>query len=172
MDTYTFILPVSGHWRDSLRVLARTFAMSHSRRPSAKPATPNTPPDHRGLLAAAALMVLLGYGGLAWLIFNALPRIGGELWLFFVLLLLAVSGTALPIVRYLNVRFTPLEREVPPSGVIVRQSIWVGLLAVTCAWLQIPRLLNVALALLIAALLLGAELFIRSRELAAEREGL
>ncbi|MCS6834921.1 MAG: hypothetical protein NZ750_02755 [Anaerolineae bacterium] len=143
--------------------------MSHDKRRPAS-GTPGTPSDHVGLLAAAALMMVLGYGGLTWLITQSLPRIGGELWLFFVLLLLAVSGTALPIVRYLNVRFTPLEREVPPSGVIVRQSIWVGLFVVTCAWLQIPRLLNVALAALIALLLLGTELFIRSRELAAERE--
>jgi hypothetical protein len=144
--------------------------MNPHKRPSPLHGTPNTPSDHAGLLVAAALMIALGYGGLAWLVTQALPRIGGELWLFFVLLLLAVSGTALPIVRYLNVRFTPLEREVPPAGVIVRQSIWVGLFVVTCAWLQIPRLLNAALALLIALLLLGAELFIRSRELAAERE--
>lgn len=144
--------------------------MSHKRRRQPVSGTPNTPADHVGLLAAAVLMMVLGYGGLAWLITQTLPRIGGELWLFFALLLLTVSGTALPIVRYLNVRFTPLERQVPPAGVIVRQSIWVGLFAVTCAWLQIPRLLNVALAALVALLLLGTELFIRGRELAAERE--
>lgn len=134
------------------------------------PATSSLPADHIGLLVAAFAMMFLGWGGLIALILNSLPRIGGELWLFFVLLLIAVSGTAMPIVRYLNVRFTPLEQDVPPAGVIVRQSVWVGLFAVTCAWLQIPRLLSLPLAGLIAAILIGAEVFIRSREIAAERE--
>ncbi len=141
------------------------------RRPALQPpATSNLPADHLGLLVAAFAMIVLGWGGLAYLIVNSLPRIGGELWLFFVLVLIAVSGTAMPIVRYLNVRFTPLEQDVPPAGVIVRQSVWMGLFAVTCAWLQIPRLLSLPLAALIAAILIGIEVFIRSREISAERE--
>ena len=117
-------------------------------------------------------MIVIGFGGLYWLIFasGSLPRIGGELWLFFVLLLIAVSGVALPIVRYLNVRFTPLDREVPPSGVIVRQSVWIGLWVVVCAWLQIPRLLTLPIAVFTLFALLIIEGFLRNREYVAERE--
>ncbi len=97
---------------------------------------------------------------------TSLPRIGGELWLFFTLLMLAVTCSALPIVRYLNVRFTPLDAEVPPSGVIVRQSVWVGLFVVTCAWLQIPRALTLPLAFFIALIFVVVEFFLRNRELA------
>ena len=141
-----------------------------SRSNSPSPITPSLPPDHIGLLVAALLMMLLGWGGLYRLTMTTLPRIGGELWLFFILLLMAVTGTAVPIVRYLNVRFTPMEVEVPPGGVIVRQSIWIGLFVVTCAWLQIPRALSLPLALFIILVLVVVEVFLRSRELIAERE--
>jgi hypothetical protein len=148
--------------------------MTRSRRTSSNPTpqtiTSNMPPDHLGLLVASGVLMLLGWGGLYSLITRNLPKIGGELWLFFVLLLVAVSATALPIVRYLNVRFTPMDTEVPPSGVIVRQSVWVGLCVVTCAWLQIPRTLTLPIAIFIVAVFVIVETFLRSREVASERE--
>lgn len=128
------------------------------------------PPDHIGLLVAAVLLMLAGWGGLYYLVTTSLPRIGGELWLFFMLLQIAITGTALPIVRFFNVRFTSIDDDVPPSGVIVRQSVWVGLVIVTCAWLQIPRALTPALAAFVMLVVVGIELFLRSRELAAERD--
>jgi hypothetical protein len=115
-------------------------------------------------------MMGIGWLGLYQLVVTTLPRIGGELWLFFILLLMAITGTAIPIVRYINVRFTPLDVDVPPGGVIVRQSVWIGLFVVTCAWLQIPRVLSLPLAIFLAAVLIVVEIFLRSRELAAERD--
>jgi hypothetical protein len=120
--------------------------------------------DHVGLLAGALVLALVGWGGLAVLVQQHYPRIGGELWLFFVLLMIAVCGTVIPFVRYLNVRFTPLDAELPPVGVMVRQAVWVGLFVVTNAWLLIPRLLNVPLVLFIGGLFVVVELFLRSRE--------
>ena len=136
------------------------------------PLTPSLPPDHIGLLVASFVMMLVGWGGLYRLTTTTLPRIGGELWLFFILLLVAITGTAIPIVRYLNVRFTPLDSEVPQGGIIVRQSIWIGLFVVTCAWLQIPRGLSLPAALFLILVLVVVEVFLRSREMAAEREQL
>lgn len=130
----------------------------------------NTPPDHVGLLIAALLMMLVGWLGLYQLVTTTLPRIGGELWMFFILLMVAVSGTVLPFVRYLNVRFTPLDADVPPSGVIVRQSVWIGLFVVTCAWLQIPRALTPVVVVFLAVLFSMVEIFLRSRELAEQSE--
>lgn len=129
----------------------------------------NTPPDHIGLLLASVLMMLIGWGGLYQLTTTALPRIGGELWLFFMLLQIAVTGTSLPFVRFLNVRFTSLMDDVPPSGVVVRQSVWIGFFVITCAWLQIPRALSVPLAIFVALVFVVVEIFLRTRELAAER---
>jgi hypothetical protein len=128
------------------------------------------PPDHIGLLLASLGLTVVGWGGLFQLITTALPRIGGELWLFFVLLQIAVTGTVLPLVRFLNVRFTPISQDVPPAGVIVRQSVWVGLFCVMCAWLQIPRALSLPLMAFIAVVFLVVEIFLRTREIAAERD--
>ncbi|MCU0476702.1 MAG: hypothetical protein MUC99_11440 [Anaerolineae bacterium] len=122
------------------------------------------PPDHVGMFIAAALMGVTAWVGLYWLIFQNPPHIGGQLWLFFVLLSIAVSCTVLPFVRYFNVRLTPLDRDLPPSGVIIRQSVWVGLYVAVCAWLQIPRALSVAAATLLAIAFIGVEVFLRARE--------
>lgn len=135
-----------------------------------KSTTERIPPDHVGVLIAAVVMFLTGWGGLYVLITASIPRIGGPLWLFFILLHIATTGTAVPFVRYLNVRFTPVTRELPPGGIIVRQSVWVGLFIVACAWLQIPRVLSVPIALLLALVFIVIEVFLRFREIANERE--
>ena len=123
------------------------------------------PADHTGVLIAAALMIIGGGGGLYWLVTTSLPRIGGPLWLFFLLLHITVTGLALPLVRYLNVRFTAVDADLPPGGVIVRQSVWVGLFVVTCAWLQIPRALSLPVVFFLALVFIVLEAFLRSREL-------
>ena len=130
--------------------------------------TSNTPPDHVGLLVASMLLMGGGWYGLFYLVTTSLPRIGGELWVFFSLLQIAITGTALPIVRYLNVRFTPLNKDVPASGVIVRQSVWIGIFVVTCAWMQIPRALSLPLVVFLAIVFIVIEVFLRTREIASE----
>ncbi len=122
------------------------------------------PPDHIGVLIAALIMVVVGWGGLYLLVTTQIPRIAGQLWLFFVLLHLAVTGTAIPVVRYLNVRLTPVNAELPPGGVLVRQSVWIGLFVVSCAWLQIPRTLSMPVAVLLGLVFIGIEVFLRLRE--------
>ncbi|GAB5490451.1 MAG: hypothetical protein Phog2KO_06660 [Phototrophicaceae bacterium] len=140
-----------------------------STQPSTQRQSSNTPPDHIGLLIASILMMVIGWGGLYQLITSSLPRIGGELWLFFMLLQIAVTGTVLPFVRFLNVRFTAIMDDVPPSGVVVRQSVWIGFFVIICAWLQIPRTLSIPLASFVALVFIVVEIFLRTRELAAER---
>ena len=77
------------------------------------------PPDHIGVLMAGILFMLVGWIGLYQLVTTTQPRVG-QRWIFFLLLQLAVTGTVLPVIRYLNVRFTPVTSELPPGGVIVR----------------------------------------------------
>jgi hypothetical protein len=126
-----------------------------------------TPPDHVGILIAALAMMVGGWWGVYQLVMTTLPRVGPR-WMFFVLLHVAITGTVLPFVRYLNVRFTPVMRELPPGGVIVRQSVWIGLFVVTCAWLQIPRVLSWPIAFFLALIFIVIEVFLRTRELANE----
>jgi hypothetical protein len=124
---------------------------------------PTTPPDHAGVITAAALMAVSGWVGLWMLVTTTIPTAFPR-WLFFVFLYLAVTGTVLPFVRFLNVRFIS-EDAIPPSGgVILRQSIWGGLFVVACAWLQIPRVLNPIIAFFLALSLIVIEVFLRVRE--------
>jgi hypothetical protein len=141
------------------------------RRPQPRQEIPTTsrPPDHVGALLASLIMMVIGWGGLAQLILTTRPRIGGEMWLLFALLQIAMTGTAIPFVRYFNVRFTPVHIEVPPAGVIVRQSVWVGLLFVMYAWLLIPRALSFSIAFFLILVFIVIEIFLRSRELANEQ---
>jgi hypothetical protein len=120
------------------------------------PHSPGVAPDQAGLIVAATVMAVTGWVGLWLLITTTLPTAFPR-WLFFVFLYLAVSGTVLPFVRYLNARFT---RSSPASGVVLRQSIWVGLFVVACAWLQIPRVLNPVIALILALSLVVIEWFL------------
>ena len=130
------------------------------------------PPDHVGVLLSAVVLLILGWGGLYWLVTTQIPRIGGQIWIFFVLLQMAITGTAIPLVRYINVRFTPIRAPLPPGGIIVRQSVWIGLYLVVCAWLQIPRVLTPIVALLLALVFIAIEGFLRLRELPNERRQL
>ena len=136
-----------------------------SRRPqSAQESSPVSPAaGHYGMLMAAMVMMMVGWGGLAQLIATTRPRIGGEIWLFFILLQIAVTGTAIPVVRFLCMRFKPAR-----AGVIVRRSVWVGIMAVTCAWLLIPRALSLSFVLILLLLFVVIEIFLRSRELTHE----
>lgn len=130
--------------------------------------SPRMPADHAGVLLAALGMFLGGWSGLAYLIINNPPRIGAELWLFFILLHMAITGTTLPIVRYLNVRLTPITIDPPPGGIIVRQSIWIGLYVVIVAWLQILRSLSIPIAFFLALVFIVLEGFLRARELSSD----
>ncbi len=125
--------------------------------------TPHTPPDHAGILVAALVMATAGWIGLWLLVTTTLPTAFPR-WLFFVFLYLGVTGTVLPFVRFLNMRFTGEDSPPPSSGVVLRQSILIGLFVVACAWLQIPRVLNPVIAFFLALSLIVIEVFLHVRE--------
>lgn len=111
-------------------------------------------------MVAAAIMAVVGWLGLILLLNTTLPTVGPR-WLFFFLWTLAVTGTALPFVWVLHRRFDPARVS---GGVLLRQSLLVGLLAGICMWLQINRTLTLPLALLLAVGLAGVEWLVRSVE--------
>jgi hypothetical protein len=112
---------------------------------------------------AAAIMASVGWIGLWLLVTTAIPTAFPR-WLFFVFLYLAVTGTALPFVRFFHMRFTHEGTAPASGGVLLRQSIWIGLFVVACAWLQIPRVLNPTIAFFLALSLIVIEVFLRVRE--------
>lgn len=136
--------------------------MSESRSSNQQSAPRRMPSDHIGVLIASLVMMFVGWGGLAFLIANSPPRIGAELWLFFLLLHLAVTGTVLPVVRFINVQLSP---DPPPGGILARQSTWIGLYVVVCAWLQILRSLSLPVAFFVGLVFVVLEAFLRIREI-------
>jgi len=115
----------------------------------------------RNFMPAAIILALIGWGGLYALINFTYPTVGPR-WLFFFLGVLAITGTALPIVAFLNHRF---QTDPPVSpGVIIREAIWFGIYFPTLAWLQLGRVLTPALVLLLAVGFFAIELLLRIRE--------
>jgi len=120
----------------------------------------------RRYLHSTIALVFVGWGGLVALIYFSLPYVWSR-WGFFVLSIMALTGTALPFVYFLHRRFP----EEPPaeSNVIVRQSLWVGVYGATLAWLQLGHLVTLYVILGLAGGLIAAEYFIRIREKANRR---
>ena len=106
----------------------------------------NSSPRVIKFLPAAFLLSIIGWGGLVALIISTLPTVGPR-WLFFFLCVLAITGTTMPLTAFLNRRFPSTP---PPSNmVIVRQALWFAVYVSTLIWLQMGRVLNPALAVLL-----------------------
>ena len=110
---------------------------------------------------SSLVLMLAGWGGLYFLVMETLPYVWSR-WGFFVLALMAITGTVLPIIYFLHRRFpseTPAE-----ANVIVRQALWFGVYGATLAWLQLGRLVTVYVVLGLAVGLAAIEYFMRIRE--------
>jgi len=118
-------------------------------------------PPVRKFLPAAIILSLVGWGGLIYLVFFTVPTVGPR-WLFFFLCVLALTGTVLPAVAFLNLRFP--SKPPPTSSVVLRQAIWVGIYLPTLPWLQIGRVLSPALVFLLALGFVLIEWLLRLRE--------
>lgn len=118
-------------------------------------------PPVSSFIPAAIILAIIGWGGLYALVNFTIPTVGPR-WLFFFLGVLALTGTALPVVAFLNHRF-PTN---PPagSGVIIREALWIGIYFPTLAWLQLGRVLTPALVLLLAVGFIAIEILLRIRE--------
>lgn len=122
---------------------------------------PNTSPRVANFLPAALFLFIVGWGGLIALFVTTLPTVGPR-WLFFFLCVMAFTGTMLPVVAFLNRRF---QSTPPPTGVvIIRQSLWFAIYGATLIWLQMGRVLNPALAILLAIGLFLIEFLLRLSE--------
>lgn len=118
-------------------------------------------PPVRSYLPAAILLLLLGWGGLIYVIFFSSPS-GGTRWAFFFTTMIALTGTALPVAAFLNRRFPSAPPATPVS--VVRQAMWFGIFGATLAWLQLGRVLTPVMALLLAIGLVLIEWLLRMRE--------
>ncbi len=106
----------------------------------------NSPPV-KDFIFIAFSMALVGWAGLVALVFRTLPTLGPR-WLFFFLLVVAISGSILPVTAFLNRRFP----SSPPArrATVLREALLVGFFISSLAWLQLFRVLTPALILLLA----------------------
>ncbi len=112
----------------------------------------------RTYLPLALILTITGWVGLLIIIQGTLPNLGPR-WLFFFFGVLALTGPAIPITYYLNLRF---PSNPPVEGmVILRQALWVGVFGSTVAWLQLGRVLSPGLALILAGVFVLIEFLLR-----------
>ena len=112
-------------------------------------------------LASTISLFVLGWGAAAFAIFALSPTVWAR-WLLFFGGTLGLTGLAMPVTWFLNLRF-PSQ---PPAGstVIVRQAIWVGVYGVVLVWLQQARLVTLWIGLGLAIGLVAIEYLVRMRE--------
>jgi hypothetical protein len=79
---------------------------------------------------------------------------------FLCAILAAATGIALPILFFLNKRFS---HKAPHFLVVLRQSMWIGFWVAFCLYLQMNRMLGIAVALLVAAVLILFEFLVQVR---------
>jgi hypothetical protein len=115
--------------------------------------------SQKGESILAALIALLGWGGLVVLVDRASPLLPYMRMVFLALLLLALTTTSFLPLRYLYRRFAR-----PTPNHAFRHSFWVALFVVLCAWLQMRRDLDWAVALLMATVFGLIEGYLLSHE--------
>jgi hypothetical protein len=120
-------------------------------------------PATRDYLLSSLLLMIIGWGGLGLLIFVlSIPPLVWARWGFFALWFTALSGTALPVAYFLNVRF-PSDAPAEPHT-IVRQACWVGVYGSILAWLQLGNVMAFWMWTGLAGGLVGIEYLFRLRE--------
>jgi len=112
-------------------------------------------------LSSTISLFVLGWGAAAISIFTLTPTVWAR-WLLFFGGTLGLTGLAMPVIWFLNLRF-PSE-PLAGSTVIVRQAIWVGVYGVLLVWLQQARLVTLWIGLGLALGLVAIEYLIRMRE--------
>jgi len=110
----------------------------------------------------AILIAVLSWLGLWGLI--QLPITGTTRVLWFALLLTGITSTVMPPISYLNARFGRCRDRRTFQARFVRQSIWLGLLIVVLAWLQMHRILTTTLAMILTAVFGLIETFLLTRD--------
>ncbi len=118
-------------------------------------------PRPTAFLPVSLFMALAGYGGLALLLLYTQPTLWPR-WLLFFLIVMATSGTLLPLVAFLNYRF-PGDSPANTS-IITRQALLGGVYLAVLAWLQIGRVFTPSGALLWLVGFITLEVLIRMWE--------
>jgi hypothetical protein len=115
----------------------------------------------RPFLVSTLVLIICGWGGLALLVNFSLPTLWPR-WGLYALIVLAATGTTIPISYWFNKNFS--EQVSITSGVIVRESVAVGVYFAMLTWLSIGGILNFQIAVWLALGLIVIEYLLRLRE--------
>jgi hypothetical protein len=143
-------------------MMSATDRMEYNR-PMSQAQKPSVPslPIPSALFRMAAVFAVLGWLGAAALVLFTLPFLLPR-WLLFFSLFAAFTGTALPIVWYLNRRFS--GERFPSNGVLMRETLELAALGVFLLWLQAGRMFTAFLGWIFFAVFLAVELLLRVYE--------
>jgi hypothetical protein len=108
-----------------------------------------------------AILLIGGWGGLALLFNFSLPTLWPR-WMMYALIIMAGTGTSLPVVYWFNLVFSSGARS--QIGVIVRESLSVGVYFAVLAWLSIGRVLNFPIAVWLGLGFFVIQYLLRLRE--------
>ena len=117
-------------------------------------------PSVRSFFPLTFFLAVPGWILLIYLMTQTLPNLGNR-WMFFAAAVIAVTGTAVPLVAYLN-------RIIKPFGpatfeMIVRESTFIGVYAGILIWLNKGQVLTYGLTIILGIGLIIVELLIRLR---------
>jgi uncharacterized membrane protein YjjB (DUF3815 family) len=121
-------------------------------------------PPVRTFLPISLILAVPGWLLLIYLVTQTVPELKNR-WLFFAAIVITITGSAFPVVAYLN-------RIIKPFGpanyeTVVREAIMTGLYSAILLWLNKGQVLSFGLALILAVGLILVELLIRLRNRSA-----
>jgi len=117
-------------------------------------------PPVKTILPVTFILAVPGWITLIYLVTQTVPDLSNR-WMFYVAIVITVTGSSLPGVAYLN-------RIIKPFGpatyeIIIREGILVGLYCAILLWLNKGQILTLGLALILFVGLVLVELLVRLR---------
>ena len=109
------------------------------------------------LTFAALAMALVGWLGLAYLIWAVYPVLWAR-WAFFSALVLAVTGTTTPLLALIYRRFATVP---VPERTVLREGLLAGAYVGLLAWFQLGRMVTLFLAVALATVIVLLEIGFR-----------
>ncbi len=116
------------------------------------------------ILLSGIILTVAGLSALLFLITRTDPTVINR-WFFFLFFFMTCSGLSLLIAITIN-RFSRNEHS---SGLILRHSLWAGILAAIVAWLRIADLLHLPIVFFLIITIMIIEYLLTRRE-EAERK--
>ena len=121
----------------------------------------NELPRVTNYLPLIVILLSMGFGGL-FLLFNMTQPTLWPRWLFFFMVVLGVTGLAIPAVVFLYHRFP--SGHIPTQRVIIRQSLWAGIYIAFMIWLSLGQVFRLGVAIIVLVGIILLEIVLRFGE--------